>query len=43
MLKHRKRKIFITNLQLMASVGAYDDEKKTQAKNYCRYRNLSYK
>jgi len=32
MLKYRKRKIFINNLQLMASVGAYDDEKKHKQK-----------
>ena len=32
MLKHRKRKIFINNLQLMASVGAFDDEKKHKQK-----------
>ena len=28
MLKHRIRKIFINNLKLMASVGAYENEKK---------------
>ena len=32
MLKYRKRKIFINNLQLMASVGAYEDEKKHKQK-----------
>ena len=43
MLNIRKRKIFINNFELMASVGAYEVEKKTKAKNNYRFRDLSYK
>ena len=41
-MKARKRKIFVNNLILIASIGVYEKEKKKQTKNNSQLRNITY-